>query len=111
MKILSISLIVLVFINNLYACGGCVDSYLGGEKANEGKIQYDKGENQIANAIDKLNEIIKEEIIANEKNVLKEKEILAKLKTEKTLEAKKESFILMKNNQLQNIINNIKAKY
>ncbi|ECL6143841.1 hypothetical protein [Campylobacter sp. US50a] len=111
MKILSISLIVLVFINSLYACGGCVDSYLGSEKANEGKIQYDKGENQIANAIDKLNEIIKEEIIANEKNVLKEKEILTKLKTEKTLEAKKESFILMKNNQLQNIINNIKAKY
>lgn len=108
-KILFIVFTLIVFINYSYACGGCRDSGLADSRANEGISRYDDGENKIANEIDKINELIENEIIVSEENILKENQILVNLKKEEDLIYKKDNFLLFQTNQIQSIINSLEA--
>ncbi|EAI7269806.1 hypothetical protein B0619_07565 [Campylobacter lari] len=103
-------LFLLLISESAYSCGGCIDSYLGNQNSNNGKNQYDNGENTISKEIESLNKIIQEEITNNENSILKEKKILSSLEKEKLLQNKKESFLMFKNNHLQNSINNLKVR-
>ncbi|HEH5091028.1 TPA: hypothetical protein SG772_001636 [Campylobacter coli] len=109
-KILFIKFILILFFNYSYACGGCRDSSLADSKANEGINRYNDGENKIANEIDKISELIKNEIITSEENILKENQILVNLKKAEDLTYKKNNFLLSQSNQIQSIINSLEAK-
>lgn len=60
-------ILISFFISNIYAsCGGCTDAGVETTLSNESKTKYEEQEKQIHSAIEKLNNIIKDEIIKTE---------------------------------------------
>lgn len=92
-----------------FACGGCRDSYLGSQKAEEGKESYNVEEQEIFTEIEILNAFLDSEIIKTQESVLRENEILLNLEKNKNINEKNQNFYFKQQNEIQGVINNVKA--
>ncbi|WP_416860868.1 hypothetical protein [Helicobacter ganmani] len=92
-----------------FACGGCRDSYLGSQKAEQGKESYNSQEQKIFTSIEELNALLDNEIIKAQESVLRENEILLNLEKNKNINEKNQNFYFKQQNEIQSIINNVKA--
>lgn len=76
-----------------FACGGCRDSYLGSQKAEQGKESYEAQEQEIFTSIEELNALLDNEIIKAQESALRENEILLNLEKTKISMKKIKTFI------------------
>lgn len=104
-------ILISFFISNIYAsCGGCTDAGVEVTLSNESKTKYEEQEKQIHSAIEKLNNIIKNEIIKTEFDSEKIQRQLIELSKFNYISKEKISFLLKKQNQIQSLVNTIRAE-
>ncbi len=107
---LSLAILLALIIPHLsFACGGCRDSYLGSQKAEQGKESYNSQEQEIFTSIEELNALLDNEIIKAQESALRENEILLNLEKNKNINEKSQNFYFKQQNEIQSIINNVKA--
>lgn len=107
---LSLAILLVFSIPHIsFACGGCRDSYLGDKKAQESKDSYDDQEQEIFASIEELNALLDNEIIKAQESALRENEILLGLEKNKNINEKSQNFYFKQQNEIQSIINNVKA--
>ncbi|MCI2236853.1 hypothetical protein NCR96_09035 [Helicobacter sp. 14348-15] len=92
-----------------FACGGCTDSYLGSQMAEQGKQSYNVEEQEIFTEIETLNAFLDSEIIKTQESALRENEILLSLEKNKNINEKNQNFYFKQQNEIQGVINTIKA--
>lgn len=104
---------VLLFVvlgTQLFACGGCTDSYIAPVKSAEAIAKYNTEESEIALQLVQMKTYFDGAILAVEEQNLKENENLKALAKNKALKEQKQGFILNVQNQIQSIINNIEGQ-
>lgn len=107
---LSLAILLALSIPYLsFACGGCRDSYLRSQKAEQGKESYNSQEQEIFTSIEELNALLNNEIIKAQESALRENEILLNLEKNKNINEKSQNFYFKQQNEIQSIINNVKT--
>ncbi|MBD5165153.1 hypothetical protein [Helicobacter sp.] len=107
---LSLTILLVLSIPHLsFACGGCRDSYLGSQKAEQGKKSYNSQEQEIFTSIEELNALLDNEIIKAQESALRENEILLNLEKNKNINEKSQNFYFKQQNEIQSIVNTIKS--
>ncbi len=91
-KNILVLILSMIFVNESFACGGCVDSSLGSSMASNGISSYDRGEESIFQSIDELNSLLENEILKTEKEVLKENKRLLSLEQNINIQQKMKIF-------------------
>lgn len=105
-----LALLIFLSLNTQsFACGGCTDYPLGNTLAQQGKTSYDAEEEALFQSIENLNNLLENQIIKAEENALQEKNALLSLEKHLNLNEKKQNFYFKQHNELQSLINNIKA--
>ena len=102
-------LLLLSLSSQSFACGGCRDFALGVQMANTAKNLYDNEENALFQSIEKLNKTLEEQTLKTQENALKENKILLSLEKNININEKEQNFYLKQHNELQSLIDSIKA--